>query len=70
VRYLYQIRKLDDSIGANGNAILGATCVEWTESPEGREVVAVDITTNEIAHVYTADESRKLAHEFLHPRTR
>jgi hypothetical protein len=70
VRYLYQIRKLGGPLEKISNANLGATCVEWAQSPEGREVVAVDITTKQVIRVYTADESRRLAHEFLHPKIR
>jgi hypothetical protein len=70
VRYVYQIRKLGGSIGEISNANLEATCAEWARSPEGSEVVAVDLATREIAHVYTGDESRKLAHAFHHPKIR
>jgi hypothetical protein len=45
----YQIRDVGKPAGDVWNENKSATCVEWSQSPEGREVITRDLATGEIA---------------------
>jgi hypothetical protein len=53
------------------NAILGATCEEWSQLPDKaqKEVVAIEIHSN-IVRRYSYNESEALAYKFRHPKIR
>jgi hypothetical protein len=53
------------------NAILGATCSEWSQLHDKaqKEVVAIETHGNLIRR-YSSLESEQLAYSFLHPKIR
>ena len=58
VKESYQVRNIGESAGDSWNRTKSVTCVEWSESPEGREVIALDIATGGI-RALPLDEVRR-----------
>jgi len=59
----YQVRDIGKPAGNNWNEKKSATCAEWAQSPEGREVIARDLATGEIV-VLPLEEVRQEARSY------
>ncbi|MGB9237046.1 MAG: hypothetical protein WCC04_21770 [Terriglobales bacterium] len=59
----YQIRQIGKPAGESWNEKQGATCAEWAQSPEGREVVVIDLPSGEV-RVLSREESQQVANEY------
>jgi hypothetical protein len=62
-KHQYQIRRIGEPAGNVANENLRATCTEWAESPKGKEVIAVNLFTNEV-HAFTTEESQSNGNEY------
>jgi hypothetical protein len=58
----YQIRQIGEPAGDSWNEKKAATCAEWAESSEGREVVVIDLHSGEV-RVLSREESQQVANE-------
>jgi hypothetical protein len=62
-RYSYQVRKIGKPASDNWNEKKASTCAEWADSPEGREVLVLDLLTSEIS-VLPRGEAQREANEY------
>ena len=59
----YQVRDVGNPVSNNWNENKSATCAEWSQSPEGREVIERDLATGEIV-VLPLEVVRQEAHNY------
>jgi hypothetical protein len=57
-RYHYQVREIGKPASDNWNEKKSSTCAEWADSPEGREVLVLDLLTSEVSVLPRAEAQR------------
>jgi hypothetical protein len=59
----YQVREIGKAVGSNWNEKKATTCADWAASPEGREVVAIDLANGEV-RILSREECQQVANEY------